>query len=170
MDILAVLRERFTAQSFDGQPVDADALERILEAGRLAPSAKNRQTWRFVAVRHMESKHVLSKACFGDERILQSGCIIIACTTNIQYTMPNGQISYPLDIAFAISYMELQTHHEGLAAAIISSYDEQAVKALLTVPYSMRVVLMLAVGHSTDGRKPIKNRLPKDRVISYDHW
>ncbi|RLW68802.1 MAG: nitroreductase [spirochete symbiont of Stewartia floridana] len=169
MDILAAIRERFTTQSFDGRPIDSDVLDRILEAGRLAPSAKNRQTWRFIAIKKPEIKQVLSNACFGDARILKSGCIIAACTTNIQYIMPNGQPSYPLDIAFAVSYMDLQATHEGLATAIVSSYDEQAVKSLLTTPYSMRVVLMLAVGHSSE-KKAFKKRFPSDRLISYDHW
>ncbi len=169
MDILVEIRERFTAKSFDGRPIDSDALDRILEAGRLAPSAKNRQTWRFIAIKKPETKQVLSNACFGDARILNSGCIIAACTTNIQYTMPNGQPSYPLDIAFAVSYMDLQATHERLATAIISSYDENAVKSLLTTPYSMRVVLLLAVGHSPE-TKPFKSRLPSNRLISYNHW
>lgn len=169
MDILAVLRQRFTARSFDGHPINPEKLERILEAGRLAPSAKNRQTWRFIAIRRPEIKQVLAKACFGDERILQSGCIIATCTTNIQYTMPNGQPSHPLDIAFAVSHMALQAVHEGLASAVLGSYDEQIVKDLLSVPYSMRVVLLLAIGNSDDKNEYV-NRLPRDRVISYDHW
>ena len=169
MDILQILRDRATARSFNGQPVDRDAVDRILEAARLAPSAKNRQAWRFIAVCDSEAKSVLQKACFGDERIGQCGCVIAACTTNLQYTMPNGQPSYPLDIAFAVSYMSLQAAHEGLASVIWSTYEEGAVKSLLTVPFAMRVVLLLAVGHSSE-EVEYSDRLPKQRVISYEHW
>ena len=169
MDILNVVRDRFTAKSFDREPVDDAVLDRILEVGRLAPSAKNRQAWRFIAIRRMETKEALAEACYGDPRVADAGCVIAACTTNIQYTMPNGQASYPLDLAFAVSYMGLQAQSEGLGTAVLATYDEDSVKDLLTVPYAMRVVLLLAVGRTSD-TAPIKNRLPKDRVISYDHW
>ena len=169
MDILEVIRNRSTAKSFDGGSIDPDALDRILNAGRLAPSAKNRQAWRFVAIRSEESRKTLSDACFGDARLIDAGCVIAACTTNIHYTMPNGQPSYPLDMAFAVSFMMLQAEHEGLGTSILGTYDETAVKDLLTVPHAMRVVILLAIGNSSE-KSTYTDRLPKDRVISYDHW
>ena len=169
MDILEVIRDRFTAKSFDGGTLDDAALERILEAGRLAPSAKNRQAWRFVAVRSEEIKKALAEASYGDRRVADACCVIAACTTNIHYTMPNGQPSYPLDLAFAVSFMTLQAQEEGMGSALLATYDEDSVKDLLTVPHAMRVVLLLAVGRTSESR-PYKDRLPKDRVISYDHW
>jgi len=169
MDILDVIRSRSTAKSFDGGIVDPLAIDRILEAGRLSPSAKNRQAWRFIAVRREDLKKTLSDACYGDQRLISAACVIAACTTNIQYTMPNGQLSYPLDIAFAVSSMMLQAEHEGLGSSILATYDERSVKDLLTVPHAMRVVMLLAVGNSSD-KQEYKDRLPKERVISYDHW
>jgi len=169
MDILDVIRNRFTARSFDGKAVDPESLERILEAGRLAPSAKNRQAWRFVAVCRDDVRRTLAEACYGDDRVLDAGCVVAACTTNIRYTMPNGQASHPLDLAFAVAFMLLQAEHEGLGSAVLGTYDERSVKDLLTVPHAMHVVLLLALGHCPD-EKPVTERLPKDRVISYDHW
>ena len=169
MEILAEIRERRTARSFDGSPVDAQALERILEAGRLAPSAKNRQAWRFVAIIRPDLRSSLRDSCYGDSRLDEAGCVIAACTTNIHYTMPNGQPSYPMDLAFAVSHMMIQAEHEGLGSAILGTYDERAVKDLLTVPYAMRVALLLAVGGKVED-STYAQRLPKDRIISYDHW
>jgi nitroreductase len=136
---------------------------------RLAPSAKNRQAWRFVAVGKEDSKKVLKEACYGDERVMNAGYVVAACTTNIRYTMPNGQPSHPLDLAFAVSFMCLQAEHEGLGTAILGTYDERTVKDLLTVPHAMQVVLLLAVGHRAD-EPGFQERLLSDRVISYDHW
>ena len=170
MDILEVIRRRATARSFDDEEVNPEAIARILEAGRLAPSAKNRQAWRFVAVQREDLKNSIADACYGDPRVVNAACVIAACTTNIQYTMPNGQPSHPLDIAFAVSFMSLQAVQEGLGTAILGTYDEDAVKNLLTVPHAMRVVLLMAVGHTSDETSGYTDRLPKDRIISYDHW
>ncbi len=169
MEILDVIRSRSTAKSFTAGPIDLQAVDRILEAGRLSPSAKNRQTWRFIAVCREDLKKNLSESCYGDQRLLDAGCVIALCTTNIQYTMPNGQLSYPLDMAFAASFMMLQAEHEGLGSALLATYDERSVKDLLTVPHAMRVVMLLAVGNSSE-KQEYKDRLPKERVISYDHW
>lgn len=169
MEILEEIRNRSTARSFDGGSVDEKALERILEAGRLAPSAKNRQPWRFIAVRRDDAKKTLSDACYGDSRLTEAGCVIAVCTTNIQYNMPNGQLSYPLDTAIAVTFMMLQAEHEGLGTSILATYDETAVKDLLTVPHAMRVVLLLALGNCSE-KATYTDRLPKNRVISYDHW
>jgi len=169
MDILDVIRSRSTAKSFTGGSINSQVIDRILEAGRLAPSAKNRQAWRFIAVRREELKKILSEACYGDQRLIDAGCVIAVCTTNIQYKMPNGQLSYPLDMAFAASFMMLQAEHEGLGSSLLATYDERSVKDLLTVPHAMRVVMLLAVGNSSEKQDYI-DRLPKERVISYDHW
>ena len=169
MDILDVIRSRSTAKSFTGGSIDSQAIDRILEAGRLAPSAKNRQAWRFIAVQREELKKTLSEACYGDQRLIDAGYVIAVCTTNIQYTMPNGQLSYPIDMAFAASFMMLQAEHEGLGSSLLATYDERSVKDLLTVPHAMRVVMLLAVGNSSE-KQEYKDRLPKERVISYDHW
>ena len=169
MEILEEIRNRSTARSFTGEPIAPDALERILESGRLAPSAKNRQPWRFVAVTDKTYRQKIAKACYGDSRITEAGCVIAACTTNIHYTMPNGQLSYPMDIAFAVSFMTLQAEHEGLSSAILGTYDESAIKDLLSVPYAMRIVLLLAVG-KTGEEKKLPERFPSSRIISYDHW
>ncbi len=169
MDILEEIRNRSTVRSFDGGSIDPEVLDRILDAGRRAPSAKNRQAWRFIAIRQESAKKSLSDACYGDARLIDAGCVIAACTTNINYTMPNGQLSYPLDIAIAVSFMMLQAEHEGFGTSLLATYDEIAVKDQLTVPHAMRVVILLAIGHSSD-KSTYTDRLPRERVISFDHW
>jgi nitroreductase len=84
--------------------------------------------------------------------------------------MPNGQLSYPIDISFAVSQMMLQAVHEGLGTCVVTTFDEAAVQEVLTVPYSMRVVMLLLVGYAAEGEPGFHDRLPLERVISYEHW
>ncbi len=170
MEVLEIFQKRYSAPFFMEGEADLKAIDRILEAGRLAPSAKNRQAWRFIAVLRPDMRKAVVEACYGDARLEHASCFIAACTTNVHYTMPNGQPSYPLDLAFAVSYMDLQAAHEGLGSIILGTYNEQAIRKLLSVPHAMRVVLIMAVGALEDKGAPYKNRLPKHRVISYNHW
>ena len=170
MDIIPEIKARFSLRDYRKNPVPADVLERILEAGRLAPSAKNRQAWRFVAIQDDEIKKRMQEACYGEDYIGLAPVLIAFCTTNIDYVMPNGQASYPIDLSFPAAFMMIQAQHEGLGSCLVSTYDEADVKQILTVPYSMRVVHLMTLGYSARDADPLRDRFPASRVISYDHW
>jgi nitroreductase len=171
MDVMPEIQKRRSTRSFAAKPLEKDQVERILEAGRLAPSAKNRQEWRFVVVQKKETRERIQEAAFGQEHVGQAAAIIAVCTTNIDYRMPNGQLSYPVDLAFAAAQMALQAVHEGLGTCCVTTFDEQEVREILTVPFSMRVVLLLLVGHP---REPLEAepgpRKPLKQVSSREHW
>lgn len=169
MTLMPEIERRRSIQRFTGEPMDRQALDRILQAGRRAPSAKNRQPWRYIAVQDLETKRKLQNAAYGVEGVSQASAVILACTTNIDYRMPNGQLSYPIDLTFGVSFMMLQAVHEGYGTCLNSTYDEREVKELLSVPYSMRVVLLLLVGRAAE--EPEESpRKGFDRVVSYEHW
>lgn len=169
MDILPEIRNRASIREFTDQPVAREQLERILEAGRLAPSAKNRQAWRFIVVQDAENRSKLEAACFGQEYVGQAPAIIAGCTTNVEYQMPNGQLSYPIDLSIAVSFMMLQATHEGLGSCPVTTFRESDVKALLTVPYSMRVVMLLPIGYPASAPES-HHRHPMSRIVSWEHW
>ena len=169
MTILSEILERRSIAGFKPSPVSAAKLERVLEAGRLAPSAKNRQEWRFVVVQKKDLREKVQEAAFGEEKVGQAPVIIALCTTNVEYRMPNGQLSYPVDLGIAAGFMSLQAVREGLGTCLLGTYDEAAVKQLISVPYSMKVVLLLLLGHPAEvpeahPRKPLRS------IVSYDHW
>lgn len=169
MEILPEITRRVSVREYTDDPVSDEQLTRVLEAGRLAPSAKNRQSWRFVVIRDDQLRAKIQDAAFGQEYVGMAPAIIALCTTNIEYRMPNGQLSYPVDLTFAAGQMMLQAVHEGLGMCPVTTFREADVKSLLSVPYSMRVVLLLTLGHPA-GEPEQTSRLPLSRVISYDHW
>ena len=150
-------------------PLDPEKLSRILEAGRLAPSAKNRQPWRFLVVDDPEIKSRLTSAANGQQHVLSAGAVIVACSTNIEYIMPNGQPAYPIDITFAVSFMMLQAEKEGYGSCIVTMFNESEVHNILTLPYSMKAVMMLAVGEKDE--EPVHtDRKSTSQVVSFNHW
>jgi nitroreductase len=170
MDLLAEIKNRVSVRLFEDRGVDPESLQRILEAGRIAPSAKNRQPWRFVVIQDPEKRKIFERASFGQEHVGKAPMIIACCSTNTEYRMPNGQLSYPIDISFAVSQMVFQAVHEGLGTCVITTFDEVMLQETLTVPYSMRVVLLLLVGHSAQALPSFRDRLPLERITSYEHW
>jgi nitroreductase len=169
VSIVPEIENRRSHRSYADKPVDQPALTSILEAGRHAPSAKNRQAWRFIAVTNPDTRKRIESACYGQEYVGQAPVHIALCTTNIDYRMPNGQLSYPIDMGIAAGFMMLQAEAEGLGTCPITTFDQQELKEILTVPYSMTVVLLLLVGHPTDTNLQTP-RKPLDLLVSYDHW
>ena len=144
-------------------------VERILQAGRLAPSAKNRQEWRFIVVSRADIREKLASASFGAEQIETASVVIAVCTTNVDYRMPNGQLSFPVDLGIAAAFMMLQATHDGVSSCAMTTFDEQEVQDLLSIPHSMRVVVMLALGY-TDQQLPPQNRKSLSDIVAYNHW
>ncbi len=170
MDLVPVIQQRFSANAFLPDPVSPEALDRILEAGRRAPSAKNRQPWRFVVIQDAGYRRKIQEAAYNEPWVGQAPVIIAVCSTNIDYRMPNGQLAYPVDLSFASAYMELQAFHEGLGCCINTTFQEDDIRELLTVPYSMRILLLLVIGHVAEKRTGEPHRLSKARIVSYEHW
>ena len=83
--------------------------------------------------------------------------------------MPNGQQAYQIDISMAVSFMMIQAEHEGLGSCIVTTYDEADIKALLSVPYSMRVVMLLLAGY-TDEKLIVRDRKSLGRISAFNHW
>lgn len=170
MDLLPEIKKRVSIRDFEDKKIPPDSVVRILEAGRLAPSAKNRQPWRFVVVQEDGKRKLFEQACFGQEHVGAAPAIIACCSTNTEYRMPNGQLSYPIDISLAAAFMMLQAVREGLGTCFVTTFDETLIREILTVPFSMRVVLLLLAGYVKGEVEEHQERLALERVTSYDHW
>ena len=169
MDLLPAIISRRSAKRFNSRPVSMQCVERILHAGRLAPSAKNRQEWRFIVVSRADLRGKLASASFGAEQIETASAVIAVCTTNVDYRMPNGQLSFPVDLGIAAAFMMLQATQEGVASCAMTTFDEQEVQDLLSMPHAMRVVVMLALGY-TDQQLAAQSRKPLADIVAYNHW
>lgn len=169
MAMLPAIAKRRSIRNFKPDPVEKEILQRILEAGRLAPSAKNRQEWRFIVIQKKDVRDRVKEAAFGQDYVGEAPVIVAFCTTNIGYRMPNGQLSYPVDLSFAASFMLLQAVSEGLGTCCLTTFDEQMVKEIISAPYSMKVVLLLLLGYTDETPEP-PLRKPLKSITSYDHW
>lgn len=73
------IAERRSTPSFDGEPIPAEDLKRILEAGLAAPSGYNMQPWRFIVVQSPEQKKRLRAASYNQAKVEEASAVIVAC-------------------------------------------------------------------------------------------
>lgn len=173
MMVVEAIANRRSIRSFSGRPVEDVKLFRILEAGRLAPSARNMQDRRFVVVKDPDLRRRLAEAARNQEFIGQAPVVIVACGTS-DYVMTCGQLTYPIDVAIAVDHMTLAAVEEGLGTCWIGAFYEDNVKEILGIPQNIRVVALLPLGYPAEPAKTVE-AVPKPRkslgeIVVYDRW
>lgn len=144
MDVFEAVQERRSIRSYQSKPVERGKLERILEAGRLAPSARNTEPWHFIAVTDAEKRKALSKGIFA-KFLVQAPLVIVVCGD--KKASPDW---YAIDGALALENMVLTATALGLGTCCVGSFSEKDVKAVLKVPESFEVLVLLAVGYAQE--------------------
>ena len=151
MDVFSAISNRRSIRAYSDKPIEDEKLNRVLEAGRLAPSAKNRQDWKFVVVKDPEIRHKLALAARGQRFVGQAPVVLVGCGTEPTYVMPCGQPAYSVDVSIAFSFMMLEATELGLGTCWLGAFDEEEVKKILGVPPEARVVAMMPLGYSAEG-------------------
>ena len=166
MDVYEAMEKRYSVRSYQDREVEQEALERVLNAGRIAPSATNAQDWKFVVAQSGELIAALAKAA--DQPFLAEAPVIVAAVaTNPDRLMHCGVASGPVDCAIALDHMTLAAVAEGLGTCWIGHFDQDACCELLGVPPTGRIIELLTLGYPADSPKQ-KSRKPLGEVVSYD--
>lgn len=82
MELMEAIHTRRSIRSYQNRPVEEEKLLAVLEAGRLAPSARNMQDWRFIVVRDQGIRKSLAAAARDQQFVSQAPLVIAACGTS----------------------------------------------------------------------------------------
>ncbi|MBN2406922.1 MAG: nitroreductase family protein [Elusimicrobia bacterium] len=171
MDVFEAIKTRRSVRSYESKDVEEKKLRKILEAARLAPSASNRQEWRFVVVKDGETRKKLSRAAKGQKMVSEAPVVIACCAETDGHLMTCGQACYPIDVAIAIDHMTLTAVEEGLGTCWVGAFFEEEVKRILGIPEDVKVVELLAVGYPKNpAEKAKKSRLDIDHIVKMERW
>lgn len=170
MDVLDAIRTRKSVRKYLNKTVEKEKLITILEAGRLAPSASNRQEWRFVIVRDRETKRKLAEVANRQTFIGEAPVVIVACAQIDGHVMKCGQLCYPIDVAIALDHITLAAVELGLGTCWIGAFDENEVKEILGIPPEIRVIGIMPLGYPSNSSVVNKKRLPLNEIVKYEHW
>ena len=173
MDFTEVIRSRESMRDYDpARPVNPEVLKRILEAGRLAPSATNRQPWRFLLV---SSPAVLEKvrACYHRPWFSESPHILIvkgdANAAWVRKT--DGYNSLETDLTIAMDHMILAAENEGVASCWVAAFDEARLREALKLGPTEKVFAVCPLGYPKAGYRKKgdagKDRKSLDEIVEY---
>ena len=170
MNVVEAIKKRASVRSYLDKPIEDEKLNAVLEAGRLAPSAGNRQEWRFVIVRDSEVRRKLGEAANGQSFVGEAPVVIVACAVTDGHVMSCGQPCYPIDVAIALDHISLAAVEYGLGTCWIGAFNEKKVKEILGVPDEIRVVELMPLGYPAYKSVKEKSRLPLKRIVKYERW
>ena len=169
MELKDAIRKRESVRDFEDKPVPEDKLLRILEAARLAPSASNRQAWKFIIVRDAVKRRELAKAAGGQHHVAAAPVVIGAVATMPQRVMSCGVPAYAVDLGIAMDHITLAAADEGLGTCWIGAFSQEKAREILHVPASCKVVTIMPLGYPGQAGGT-KSRKSLDEIVCYETY
>ena len=164
VDTIEIIMNRRSIRKFQAKPVADEDLLSIIEAGRQAPSAANRQPWHFIVVKSEDQRRKLAEACSG-QTWLADAAVLVA---GIGRPGVNEKW-YAVDVAIAMQNMILAATALGYGTCWIGAFDQERVKSLLGVPEEMHVVALTPIGVPADTPEA-RPRQPMSEFVSLDRY
>ena len=170
MTVEGAIKLRKSVRSYLPKPIENEKIEQLIEAARFAPSASNRQEWRFVVVVDERKRRLMVDAACGQDFVANASCIFICCAETDLHVMTCKQLSYPIDVAIAIDHITLRAVELGLGTCWIGAFYEDKVKEIANIPEEIKVVELLTIGYPVNTNLVQKRRLPLEDIYYTDEW
>ena len=153
MSYQTLIRERFSARKFQDRPVEEEKLRRILEAGRLAPTAKDLQPYHVYVLKSEEARR---KAKEVTKCTFDAPVILMICGVPVEgWVNPyNGHNGTDIDIAIITTHMMLAVTDEGLGSTWVGWFDTEKAKDIFSLPEGREPLAMLPLGYIADDCEP----------------
>ena len=169
MEFTKVIAERYSCKNFGEGRVSDEKLNAILEAGRMAPTAKNFQEQHIYVVRSAEGLAKIDAVtpC----RYKASTCVVVAFDRNNVFTYPGGKRdSGAEDAAIVATHMLLAAANEGVDSCWINFFDPDKLAKELGLPENEEILMILDLGYAAEGTGPLPNhgsRKPLSETVAY---
>jgi nitroreductase len=162
MDVLEAIKKRRSIRSFKSTPVEQKTLDAILEAGRLAPSWANTQTWRFVIIQDNIVKTQLADSATAlgsrNNSVLKEAPVVIAACAEMNRagyregkpTTDKEGYWFMFDAALALENMVLEAQELGIGTLYIGAFDAKKAGNVLGMPEGYSCVILLPLGYPNE--------------------
>ena len=169
MDFMQLAAKRYSCKNFGERKVEAEKLNAILEAGRLAPTAKNFQEQRIYVIQSEEGLKKIDSVtpC----RYHASTCVVVAFDRNNVFTYPGEKRDSGVeDATIVATHMLLAAAAEGMDSCWINFFDPDKLAKELGLPENEEVLMILDLGYAAEGVAPLPNhnsRKPLSETVAY---
>ena len=174
-----IIRRRRSIRRYLAAPVEKEKLQACLEAARLAPSAHNAQSWRFLVIDDPEIKARYTETAFSGiyrmNRFAAQAPVLVLVLARLDILanrlgrQVQGVNFYLLDIGIAGEHFVLQAEELGLSTCWIGWFNERATKKILGVPGRKKIVCLIALGYGEELPREKRRKATAD-VASFNTY
>ncbi len=170
MEFANLIESRYSARAYRPDAVGNDQLERILNAGRLAPTAANRQPFRIIVVTTAQAREALGRI-YHREWFTQAPLVlaVVGVSREAWTRQVDGVNHHTIDAAIVMDHLVLAAANEGLGTCWVCNFDPQEARALLDLPSGVEPIAFTPLGHPADKPKP-KSRRPLGELVMRERW
>jgi len=172
MEVLEAMKALRNVRKYKPVPIPEEKLKNVLNAVRLAPSAENRQPWKFIIIRDEERKRKLVSACGSNHKFMvEAPVIIVGCALPDEAYPALGSYmcSYPVDMGAAISHLVLAAANEGLGTCWLYDFSEDRLKGVLSLDGYVKIVGLTPLGYPAENPPPTDRKHIND-IVCYDEY
>ena len=166
MEFSEVVRNRYSCKKYSDKKVESEKITAILEAGRLAPTAKNLQEHHVYVLQSGESLAKIDAAtpC----RYGASTVIVVAFDKNNVFTYPGGKRDSGIeDASIVATHMILAAANEGVDSCWINFFDPEKLAKELSLPENEEILMLLDLGYAAEGAGPLPNHSSRKSVDDF---
>lgn len=163
MEFREVVRNRYSCKKYSGKQVESEKLTAILEAGRLAPTARNLQEQHVYVLQSEEALAVIDAATpcrYGAPTVL-----VVAFDKNNVFTYPGGKRDSGIeDATIVATHMILAAANEGVDSCWINNFDPDKLVESLELPENEEILMIMDLGYAAEGAGPLPNHAKRKEL------
>ena len=164
MDFIELVKNRYSCRAYKALNVEKEELDYILECVRYAPSAVNKQPWRFRIITNEGDKAKLQQ-CYNRDWFKTAPMYIIASVLHDEeWIRADGKHHGDIDIAIAVEHLCLAATEQGLATCWVCNFDAALCKESFALPENEEPAVIIPLGYADDQPKE-KNRKPIEEIV-----
>ncbi len=169
MNFQELIARRYSVRAYKPDPVPEEALQAVLEAARLAPTAANRQEFRLLVVRTEGRRRELARI-YGRDWFVQPPLVLGVCSVpDRTWVRRDGKNYCDVDAAIVMDHMILAATELGLGTCWVGAFDPAAAREVLSLPASVEPVAFTPLGYPADTAGQ-KKRKPLEKLVRYERW
>lgn len=154
MEIPEIIRNRRSIRAFSKRELPQEAIEVLVKAACMAPSAGNLQPWEFIAVRNPETKRRLADAAYGQSFIAEAPLVFLVCAvpgrSSWRYGKRGSDLYCIQDTAAAIENLLLTATANGLGGCWVGAFDEERAAKAVGAPEGVRPISIIPIGYPAE--------------------
>ncbi len=149
MDVFETIKERSSVRSYEGKPIMKGDIELMVEAARLAPSAKNLQPWRLVIVQDPELLEDLVPVFMGQSFVADAGALVVGLVDGSKWSK--------VDLSIAMDHLCLEAVELGYGTCWLGAFKKEGLKQKIEIPDDHEPLVCMSIGvPATEERSPTK--------------